>query len=264
MEILETKTDVGLIREKNEDAAIVERHPENPNIKLLLVADGMGGKNNGQLAANYVAYSIQKWFLNKEVEILLDPEKTSQLLKRYIKVLNTNLLKKYGRDNLGTTLTLAIVGPRKTLILNAGDSRAYVVKKKELLQVTEDDSEVWMYFKYGGVKKDDLRYFPTNNVITACVGICNELCNLSEKIISNRYEMLLLVTDGITDMITDKKIKSITRKIKKENILQTIVNEAVAKDQNLKVPKYLRRRYKYRFIVPFKGRDNATGAIYIK
>ena len=264
MEILDTKSDIGLIRKKNEDAVLSIRHPKNKNIKLLLVADGMGGKSYGDVAANYVTESLNKWFVNKDIKELNDTLKIESLLKRYIKTLNSNLIKKYGRDTLGTTLTLALITNKNTLVLNVGDSRCYIYKNRKLIQITEDDSDVWMYYKYGGVKKDYLRYFLNNNIISACIGICDELCNISSTIIKNDYDMILLFTDGVTDIITDTKIKSLIRKTPRKELLSSIIDEAVYVDQHLKIPLSLKRKYTANYVVPFKGRDNASGAIYIK
>lgn len=264
MEILETKSDIGLIREENEDMAISISHPKNKKIKLLLVADGMGGRNHGEIASNFVANSIKKWFQQKSPSVLKDTELTEKLLKRYIKTLNTNLIKKYGEDNLGTTLTVAIVNLKETVILNVGDSRAYIYHNKQLIQITEDDSDVWLYYKYGSVRKDDLRYFSNNSIINACIGICKELCTITTNIIPNDYEILLLLTDGVTDMITDSKIKKLIKKTKKEFLLSKIIIEAVYIDQHLRIPLSLKRKYLANYIVPFNGRDNATGSIYIK
>ena len=264
MEILDTKTDIGLIREKNEDATLSITHPKNKNIKLLIVADGMGGKSLGDVAANYVIMYLHKWFINKDIKLLNDNDKVIDLLTKYIKTLNRNLIKKYGKDKLGTTLTLALINKNNTIFFNVGDSRGYIYKNRNLIQITEDDSDVWMYHKFGGVKKDHLRYFSNNNVITACIGICDELCTISTTVIDNNYDMVFLLTDGVTDMITDTKIKSLIRKTKKECLLNAIINEAVNVDQKLKVPLTLKRKFTANYVVPFKGRDNASGAIYIK
>ena len=264
MEILDAKTDIGRIREKNEDAVLSIKHPKNKNIKLLIVADGMGGKEKGDIAANYVTMYLHRWFINKDIDILNDNSKVIDLLNKYIKTLNKNLIKKYGRDKLGTTLTLALINKNNTIVFNVGDSRCYIYKNKKLIQVTEDDSDVWMYHKFGGVKKDHLRFFSNNNVITACIGICDELCRVSTTIIDNNYDMIFLLTDGVTDIITDTKIKTLIRKIPRESLLSSIINEAVNVDQNLKVPLSLKRKYTANYIVPFKGRDNASGVIYIK
>lgn len=264
MEIFEARTDIGLVREENEDAVLAIRHPRNKNIKLLIAADGMGGRKHGEVAANYVADSLSRWFCNKDIRTLNDTDNVEKLLKKYIKTLNTNLIKKYGEDKLGTTLTLALINKKNTLILNIGDTRAYIYKNKRLLQVTEDDSDVWTYYKYGGVKKDHLRYFANNSIITACIGICNELCTITTIIIENDYDMILLLTDGVTDNITDNKIKKLLTKSPKELILEKIIYEAVYVDQKLRVPLSLKRKYTSNYVVPFCGRDNASGVIYIK
>ena len=224
----------------------------------------MGGKIDGDIAANYVISSLNKWFIKKDIKDLNDSEKIEKQLNAYIKKINTNLIKKYGLDRLGTTLSLALINKKNTIIFNIGDSRGYIYKNKKLIQITEDDSDVWMYHKYGGVKKDHLRYFSNNNVITACIGICNELCKTTSTIIDNDYDMIFLLTDGVTDLITDTKIRSLIRKKPKEKLLSSIINEAVNVDQNLKIPLSLKRKYTANYIVPFKGRDNASGVIYIK
>ena len=65
MEIFEARTDIGLVREENEDAVLAIRHPRNKNIKLLIAADGMGGRKHGEVAANYVADSLSRWFCSE-------------------------------------------------------------------------------------------------------------------------------------------------------------------------------------------------------
>lgn len=264
MEILDYKTDVGLIRDHNEDYVTALAHPKNRKIKLLIATDGMGGKEHGEIASEYTAKSIENWFLSKDIKTLNDTEKVKKLLTRYIKCINTNLIKKYGENHTGTTITMAIINHKETIFFNVGDSRSYIYKDKELIQVTEDDSDVWCYYKYGGVAKDDLRYFSNNNLISACIGLYPELCTISTYIIPNDYEMVLLFTDGVTDLITDRKIKRLITKYNKEDLLDKIIYEAVHVNQHLFVPLRLKKKYLANYIVPFKGRDNASGVIFIK
>ena len=84
MEILQTKTDVGQIRDQNEDVVLALKHPKNKKIKLLLAADGMGGREKGEVAAAYVASRIEKWFQKKDSRTLNNTKKVAQLLTKYV------------------------------------------------------------------------------------------------------------------------------------------------------------------------------------
>jgi serine/threonine protein phosphatase PrpC len=86
----------------------------------------------------------------------------------------------------------------------------------------------------------------------------------TQCIISNDYEMLLLLTDGVTDLITDRKIVNIIKKNKGEEVLKKLIHEALYVDQHLFVPFRLKNKYLSSYTVPYKGRDNASGVIYIK
>ncbi len=264
MELLETKTDIGLVREQNEDTVLAVNHPKNQKLKLLICADGMGGREHGEIASKYVSYSLKKWFMSKETKLLENTAKAEQLLRRYIKLLNGNLIKDFGEDKLGTTLTLALINKKNTLILNCGDSRAYIYKKNQLIQVTEDDSDVWLYYKYGNVKKEHLRYFTNNSIISACVGICPELCTISSVVLKNDYDFILLLTDGVTDNLTDRKMSRLIRQVPRPYLLSALIHEAVYVDQHLKIPAILKRKYTANYSVPYNGRDNASGVFYQK
>lgn len=263
--ILQRKSDIGLIREKNEDSALVLNHPKNKSIKLLVIADGMGGKDLGDVASSYVTKSLNDWFINSDENLLKDSKKVEASLKKVVSKCNDDLIKEHGKNKVGTTLTLALVNEKETIVLNIGDSRCYIYKGDKLTQVTEDDSQVWIYYKSGEVKKDDLRYFSTSNYISACIGLSKDLCNASVSVLDNdNYDLILLLTDGVTDLLTDKRIKELIEKHKKKEILDRIIQEAVYVEQDLRIPPRLRRNFSEPFYVPSRGKDNATGAIYIK
>ena len=95
MEILETKTDIGLIRDKNEDATLSIKHPRNKNIKLLVVADGMGGKDYGDVASTYIVSHLNRWFLNKDIKTLNDTQKVEDLLTLNCELIQYKIKDKY-------------------------------------------------------------------------------------------------------------------------------------------------------------------------
>ena len=91
------------------------------------------------------------------------------------------------------------------------------------------------------LEKEDLRFFSNNNIINACIGLCDDLCRVSFSILDNDYDMLLLLTDGVTDLIKDKKIKKIIKNNNKEQVLEKIIHEAVYVDQHLNIPTRLKK-----------------------
>ena len=264
MEIIQSESNIGLVRPNNEDIAISVKHPRDKDLILLLVADGMGGKDFGEVASTYVAKSIEQWFVSRGVSTINNFDKLEVQLRSVIEKANSSLIEKYGENVSGTTLSLVIIAKNRTLIANVGDSRIYIYRKKKLIQVSEDDSDVWFYYKYGAVRKDDLRFFYNNNIITACVGIAYDLCKVSIDVIPNDYDMALVFSDGVTDLITDQRIKSIIDRGPKNKILSNIINEAVNVDQHFHIPLRLKRKNLSKYILPYRGRDNASGSIYIK
>ena len=264
MKIVQNKTDIGLVRKNNEDVALSLVHPKDKKLILLLVADGMGGKDYGEIAASTISKAIEQWFLGRSVSTLTNIDKAEYQLRELIEKVNDSLIQKYGQNVLGTTLSLALINEYKTLIMNVGDSRIYVYRNKKLMQISEDASDVWFYYKYGAVHKDDLRYLYNNSIITSCIGIDYSMCNIVSDVIFNDYEMILLFSDGVTDMITDRKIKKLIDTSSKKDILSKIIYEAVHVDQKLRIPYRLKRKKISKYVLPYPGRDNASGAIYIK
>ena len=263
MKIIQTETNIGLVRKNNEDVSLAITHPKDDSIHLLLVADGMGGKEHGEVASSYTAKTIQKWFNTRSPKTLNNLEKIEEQLYDLVDKISNDIIKKLGKEVSGTTLSLALINSNGTVIVNVGDSRCYLYKNKQLIQISEDDSDVWFFYKYGYVQKDDLRFFFNNNIITSCIGLSKDICNINTQIIDNDYSMLLLLTDGVTDLITDKKIKKIIESSHKKNILSKIIHEAVYVDQKYRIPIRLKRKKLSKYILPFPGRDNASGSIYI-
>ena len=261
-EVVSLKTDTGK-RKNNEDSILEISHPFNNSYKLLAVADGVGGSPNGELASTYVLNKLRTYFKLTPTFILRNQEFVLKYITEVIKNINNSLIKnnnKYFDKDEGpaTTLTCAIVLEDVTIILSIGDSRAYAVINNKLVQITEDNSYVWQLYKDGIIRKDDIRFRTDNNIITKCLGR-TENNEVSVTVLdNNNYEGLLLFTDGVTDCLSDKKIKYIYDTYSYEDIADEIVYQAVHMDQNDNVPKG--RFYKK----PTCGKDNSSAVVYIK
>ncbi len=257
-DILDSLSDIGIIRSNNEDSVITIVHPKNSNLKLLAVADGVGGKKYGEVASNFAILTLEKWFLNLPTDTINNTKKLSKYLSNIIKCINNCLyvIKSY-RTGCATTLTCAIINEKKTVIANIGDSRAYIVKENSLEQITRDDSVVWEYYEQGELTKEQLRFHKERSLITKCIGTdYGTKPNIS--ILENKcYDGILLFTDGVTDCLSDSKIEKLLH-TRKSKLAQAIIKEAVYGKQTKKVPKGKE------FSVPKNGKDNATVALYFK
>ena len=103
-----------------------------------------------------------------------------------------------------------------------------------------------------------MRFHIQKNLITKCIGHTYNIKPSILKINNNNYSALILLTDGVTDCLSDDRIKFIINKKGQSNIAKKLIKEAVSKKQNYILPKGIQ----FHDIEP--GKDNASVAIYIK
>lgn len=256
--ILDSLSDTGLIRSNNEDSVITVTHPKNNNLKLLAVADGVGGRESGEVASNFAISVLEKWFLNLPVDTINNTKRLSKHLTNIIGCINNCLyvIKSY-RTGCATTLTCAVINEKKTVVANIGDSRAYIVHEDTLEQITKDDSVVWAYYEQGELTKEQLRFHKQRSLITKCIGTDYGTKPDITILENTNYTGILLFTDGVTDCLSDSKIEKLVH-TKKQNLAHTIIKEAVYGKQSKRVPKG------DNFSTPKNGKDNATVALYFK
>ena len=110
---------------------------------------------------------------------------------------------------MGTTVTLAYENNEKFFIGHVGDSRAYLLRNGKLLQLTEDHSLVAELVVQGSITKEEARSHPQKNIITRAVGTEKEI--EVDLIIKDRLgdDILLLCSDGLTNMLNDYEIKEV-------------------------------------------------------
>lgn len=249
-------SNVGKYRHHQEDSYLMIEHPKNHHIKLLAVADGVGGKLGGEQASKYLLERLILFFETIPKKAFKNIHYLNEMFKEKLYKINKEILNK----NLGTTtLSLAIIMRNQTLILNVGDSGIYAYSKSGLKKITRDDSIVQEFYEYGYIpNKSLMRFHKKANIITSCFGNYN--LNLSSKVIPNKYKILLLATDGVTDCLSQKELKKVLQIKTKENLAEKIVNKALETnsfcEQKLLVSNY------YHEIKG--GKDNATAIILKK
>ena len=259
--VMYTLSDKGKIRRHNEDSVTAISHPKDNSVKLLAVADGLGENGNGKEASSYTIEELEKWFKKLSYEDISNSFSLQFGLYKTIEKINKDLQDR--QEKIGTTLTCAVVTHDKTIVISIGDSRCYIMKDTNIKQITSDDTKIYEDYINGIISKNDLRFYQYN-VLDESLGLHHKLSSWKAKpklFDNDKYDKLLLFTDGVTDCLSDDKIKLIANTSKKEEILEKIINEAVNVEQeipkNLSIPKSSRT-------YPIPGQDNATGAILIK
>lgn len=190
-------SNTGCVRQHNEDSLIAEA-------PLFAVADGMGGHAAGEVASQ-IAIDI----LAQEGQHIYN----SQTLISTVRTINRSIIQAAasgtGRPGMGTTLTLAVVDGTRMLIAQVGDSRAYLLHKGSLQQLTRDHSYVSELLAGGHISEDEAAHHPKRSVITRALGS-------DPKTEADIYELnaevgdrLLLCSDGLYGMVSAEDITAI-------------------------------------------------------
>ncbi|WP_321421910.1 protein phosphatase 2C domain-containing protein [uncultured Methanobacterium sp.] len=202
------KTDIGLNRAKNEDSFCID-----VDLSLFIIADGMGGYNGGEIASSLAVKTVYNYLKEKSMfnynnirfYISNAIYKAHNIIKNHAKT--DDRLKK-----MGTTLVLALYFSNKFYIANVGDSRAYVIKKEDIIQISEDQVLGKDLLKKGIISKKDFND-KFKHVITYALGKSNIEINYNEiKLDIGDY--ILLCTDGLTNMLMDEEIFRIIHRTK--------------------------------------------------
>jgi PPM family protein phosphatase len=208
------QTDVGLLRDHNEDAVASDL-----SIGLLVLADGMGGYKAGEVASEIavlmVASEITEAMQNiprkfSSASNLL-PE--SQMLIDAIEKTNATIYR-ISQDQpqcagMGTTLVAGIFTDNKLVVGHVGDSRAYRLRGETLTQLTEDHSLVQEQINAGLITPEQAKLSNNKNLVTRALGVDPEVeLDLQEfdVEVSDQY---LLCSDGLSDLVSDAEITQI-------------------------------------------------------
>lgn len=221
-------TDVGKYRSHNEDNFIV--CPDLGEKRwflsdtaaglsargcLLVVADGMGGTNAGEVASALAVETIQKTFDSLALEEQLQEHQRREYLQQAILAAHQAIVAAASNNSdqagMGTTVVVAWVTPGNALIGWVGDSRAYHYRKgKGLTLLTDDHSLVWEYVKAGTLTPEEADVHPNNHIITQSLGDGSRTpapefttCLLEPA------DRLLLCSDGLNNMLPHKTIAKV-------------------------------------------------------
>lgn len=205
-------TDPGLARSHNEDAVYAFQHGQ---MTLLIVADGMGGHQAGEVASALAVETIRTHLL----PLLKNTPATAPDLATALRTAVDNAnraIVEYGvqhedeAEDLGTTLTAALIHGANGVVANVGDSRTYLLRDAQLTQITHDHSYVGELVRVGILQPHEVFDHPRRSVILRSLGSDLDTDIDLFPITLEVNDQLLLCSDGLWEMVRDStEIKTI-------------------------------------------------------
>lgn len=199
-------TDIGRKRQLNQDYVFASDEGVGKLNNLFIVADGMGGHNAGDFASKYAVETVVR-----EIKGSVET-KTFRIIGKAVRIANELIRERAKEDinlyGMGTTIVIASIENHQLQIANVGDSRLYVIND-EIRQITRDHSLVEEMVRMGGMTPETARNHPDKNIITRAVGARDsvEVDFFTEDL--NRGDIVLMCSDGLTNMLRDEEIKQI-------------------------------------------------------
>lgn len=208
------KSDIGRVREMNQDSFYIS--DANNQIKLYILADGMGGYKGGEIASSLAVTSAKNYIMNNIQKIKKEKEEVLSLLKNAVEYANLVVYEKSKEDkelhDMGTTLDICLVMNNRVFIGHIGDSRVYRVRKNIIRKLTTDHSYVEKLLKEGTITKEEAAHHPKKNMLMKALG-CNSL--VEPDVMYKGFlkdDVLLMCSDGLTNMLTESQIYDVLLK----------------------------------------------------
>ena len=213
------RTDPGMVRKNNEDSFLAV-----PEAGLFVVADGMGGHASGEIASSMAIKTIEeaareiprlgvKRPLLKRIFGRKKSFNTIEFLKNTVKSANAQIFRaaQTASENhgMGTTLAIAVKTEEALLTAHVGDSRIYRLRDSKLSQLTNDHSLAAEMVRQGVLTPEEALYSTPKNILTKAVGVKEDVAEEISYHSIERGDMILLGSDGLTNMVEDEDIARI-------------------------------------------------------
>jgi PPM family protein phosphatase len=192
-------SDVGKVREGNEDALLVKN-------SVFAVADGMGGHLAGEVASATALEPIEAL----DGRVFPDATEAATALTNAVVAANATV-SKLATDNplyrgMGTTLTAALLEGRRIHVAHVGDSRAYLLRGGQFSQLTDDHTLVQHLVDEGQITREEAAHHPQRSIITRAIGVSPEVDVDSMTLDLQPGDQLLMCSDGLTGVVEDRVI----------------------------------------------------------
>lgn len=225
------KTDTGQVRAHNEDAIEVsEEHG------IAIVADGMGGYNAGEVASRIAATvlkeSLEEQLKHPQFLRSAGSRRIHKLMVESIIHANASIIEAARAEpqfsGMGTTLVAALFHRDKVTVAHVGDSRAYCLRKGELLQLTRDHSLLQEQLDAGLISIEEAQFSQIRNLVTRAMGVDADVQVEIHDHPTEPGDIYVLCSDGLSDMLLEHEIGSMLMDYEGslQNACDTLVKKA--------------------------------------
>lgn len=201
-------TDIGKARNMNQDYYYISDYVDE--LKIYILADGMGGYNGGEIASCLATNSVKNYIQSNFSGIEHDKESIQNLIKSAIEYANMVVNEKASTskelEGMGTTLEVCLIYNNRVYIGHVGDSRIYRIRKDIIRKLTTDHSYVQKLVKDGTITKEEAQNHPKKNMLTKAIG-CTSLVEPDVMVKGFlKGDILVISSDGLTNMVKDEQI----------------------------------------------------------
>lgn len=223
---LAARSAIGLRRSGNEDSAITSAN-------LIAVADGMGGHAGGEVASAIAIKELTK-LIPISQSIHIDADSIEDLLAQAMVDIDLEIARVANEDpelrGMGTTLTALLLHENRIALMHIGDSRAYRLRDGELEQLSLDHTVLQELIDQGKLTLAEANDHPQRSLLTQVLmgsGDLDPVLVVYERKAGDRY---LLCSDGLSSVLTNKEIKSLLKKSKREDAVAALVDATYVND----------------------------------
>jgi serine/threonine protein phosphatase PrpC len=214
------RSDPGRQRGLNEDSYLVLAPPAVAAgiDALLVVADGMGGHQAGEVASGLVVTTLDRWFTSDEYRqhVAYSPQHDDYfvaVLKELLERLNTQVYDLAARQShlsgMGTTATVALLQGDHLFLGHVGDSRAYLLRQDQFYQMSQDHTWVEEQVQNGHMSPEEAAHHPRRHVLTRALGHRPIVRPDRQQHSLQPGDTLLLCSDGLSGVVPDETLRQV-------------------------------------------------------
>lgn len=220
------KTDIGISRHSNQDTFFIENLSDGA--VLVIVCDGMGGANAGNIASENATTLISDYVI-KSYSPKMTIYSISDLLRNAVVSANMEIYEIATKNEMlkgmGTTAVVALIREDQVAICHVGDSRVYILGES-LSQITRDHSIVQSLVESGKLTPEEALVHPRRNVITKALGVESEIMPDCYELTFSQQNKFLFCTDGLSNFVDSKTIAKILSDNNAQDAVEALINEA--------------------------------------